>query len=365
MSLNVKVMLEGMVKTEASDLHIKVGSPPMLRIHGSLRPIDHPPLAPLDTEQVVKQLLPERLIRSFEELGTADFSYSLPGLARFRMNAFHQRGSMSLAVRRVNFQPPTVQEINLPPVLNTIADANRGLVLVTGVTGSGKSTTLAAMIRHINQTRREHIITVEDPIEYLYKDEKSIINQMEIGVDTADFQTALKHVLRQDPDIILIGEIRDRESIKTALTAVETGHMVFSTLHTPDAKQTLNRILHFFSKEDERLILQQLSLSLQAVICQRLIARVDGKGRVPCVEILINTPIVSKLISEGRIEEMGQIMRNREADMQIFDQSLADMVRQKWITMEEALSYTDDEAALKRMVKGKAATGDKSAILGR
>jgi len=336
----------------------------MLRVNGALRPVDHPMLQADDTKRLVDEVLPDRLRQDFEQQGTIDFSLSLEGMARFRLNAFHQRGSISLAIRRVNFDPPSIADLELPDALTQIADARRGLIMVTGVTGSGKSTTLAAMLRHINETRREHVITVEDPIEYLYRDNKSIFNQLELGVDTPNFQTALKHVLRQDPDIILIGETRDHETIKTSLTSVETGHMVFSTLHTPDAKQTLNRILHFFPQSDERLILQQLSLSLKAVISQRLIPRCDIKGLIAAVEILVNTPIASKLIDEGRIEDLQQVMRNRESGMCIFDQSIVDLIKAGKIAVQTALKYCEDEDTLHRILKGSSASGDAMGIIG-
>jgi twitching motility protein PilT len=362
--MNMRKLLEGMVKIKASDMHIKVGSPPLVRVHGALRSVEHPPLAPEDTSRLVEEVLPERLKSQFQKNGTVDFSHSIERIARFRMNAFHQRGSLSLAVRRVNFDPPSVVDLELPKELLEISDARRGLVMVTGVTGSGKSTTLAAMLRHINESRREHVITVEDPIEYLYSDNRAIFNQMELGVDTPDFQTALKHILRQDPDIILIGETRDHETIKTALTSVETGHMVFTTLHTPDAKQTINRILHFFPQSDERLILQQLSLSLKAIISQRLIPRKERKGRVAAVEILVNTPIVAKLIDEGRIEDLGQVMKNREAGMRIFDQSLVDLIKSEKVDEETAFLYCEDQDTLRRLLKGGFSSGDTMGIIG-
>lgn len=362
--MNIHALLEGMLKLKASDLHLKVGSPPMLRINGTLRPVDHPPLDGNTTAEIMRQMAPPSKRKQFDEIGTADFSYSIPQVARFRVNIFHQRGSVSLAIRLVTFDIPDFKELNLPPVVEQIADEQRGLVLVTGVTGSGKSSTLAAIIQHINNTRRTHIITVEDPIEYLFRDNLSIINQLELGVDVASFEVALKHILRQDPDIIMIGELRDRSTVQTALMATETGHMVLGTLHTTDARQTLNRILHFFSADDQPLILEQLSLNLRAVISQRLLRRMDVKGRIPAVEILRNTPIVSKLIREGRITELAQAMKNQDLGMQTFDQSLTDLVRRGIVSLEEGLKYAADPDALRRNVRGVYAEGDRRGLIG-
>ncbi|NUP90525.1 MAG: PilT/PilU family type 4a pilus ATPase, partial [Candidatus Sumerlaeia bacterium] len=248
--VDIDRLLEAMIKVKASDLHLKVGSPPMYRINGDLRPVDHPRLSPKDTEDVYLALTPTRRREMFETKGTADFAYALPSIGRFRVNIFHQRGSISMAIRHVPVDIPSIAELRLPSALNSIVEVHRGLVLVTGVTGSGKSTTLAAMIRSINDTRHHHIITIEDPIEFLHRDSKCIVNQVELYHDIENFDVAMKHVLRQDPDVILLGEMRDKETVKAALAATETGHLVFSTLHTPDAKQTLNRILHFFTAEE-------------------------------------------------------------------------------------------------------------------
>lgn len=362
--MNVHALLEGMTKLNASDLHLKVGSPPMLRINGVLRPVDHPSLDAKTTAEVMQQIAPPAKRKAFDEHGTADFSYSIPKVARFRVNIFHQRGSVSLAIRLVTFKIPDFKQLNLPPVIEEIANERRGFVLVTGATGSGKSSTLAAMIQHINEARREHIITIEDPIEYLFRDNLSIINQMELGVDVTSFDVALKHVLRQDPDTIMIGELRDRATVRIALMATETGHMVFGTLHTSDAKQTLNRILHFFPADDQTLILEQLSLDLRAVVSQRLIRRHDVKGRIPIVEILRDTPIVSKLIREGRITELAQAMKNQERGMQLFDQSLTTLIRAGTVTLEEGLKYCTDGDALRRNVKGVYAEGDRRGLIG-
>jgi twitching motility protein PilT len=249
-------------------------------------------------------------------------------------------------------------------VLSKISDNRTGLILVTGITGSGKSSTLAAIIHHINRTRRAHIITIEDPIEFLHRDNKCIVNQMELGVDIESFETALKHILRQDPDAILIGEMRDRETAKTALTAAETGHLVLSTLHTPDAVQTINRILHFFTADDERLILEQLSLNLRAVVSQRLLRSADKTGRIPSCEIMINTPIVTKCIREGLITEIKQAIQNQEDGMQSFHQSLVELTRAKKITFEEGLKYCDDEAKFRRNVTGRYSEGDRRGLVG-
>lgn len=362
--MNIDLLLEAMPKINASDLHLKVGGPPFYRINGELRPVEHPALTSDEVEKLVNEIMPSSKKVLLAELGTVDFAYSLPGVARFRVNVFHQRGTLSIAVRSVKLRIPTFDELNLPgDTMRRIAENRRGLILVTGVTGSGKSTTLASMIQHINESRRDHIITVEDPIEYIYKDAKSIINQIEMGIDVHSFDVALKHVLRQDPDAILIGEMRDPNTVKTAMTATETGHLCFGTLHTSDATQTINRILHFFESEDEKLILEQLSMNLKAVISQRLIVSAEG-GRIPALEIMIGTPIVGKLIREGRITELGQAIKNRDDGMMTFNQHLVDLTRAKKITIEEGLKYCDDEGAYRRNIKGAYSEGDRGGLVG-
>lgn len=363
--MNINMLLEAMPKLKASDLHLKVGGPPIYRINGELRPVEHPPLTEVDMAKLVDEVINPKKKAELQEQGTCDFAYAIPGVSRFRFNVFHQRGQLSVAVRAVKLNIPTFQDLNLPiETMHKIAENRRGLVLVTGVTGSGKSTTLAAMISHINTTRREHIITVEDPIEYTYTDAMSIINQIEVGTDTASFDVALKHLLREDPDTILIGELRDQLTVKTALTATETGHLVFATLHTSDATQTINRILHFFESEDEKLILEQLSLNLKAVISQRLIVGAGGVGRVPALEIMIGTPIVSKLIREGRITELKQAIKNGEEGMMTFTQNLVDLARANKIDFEEGLKYVEDEGAYRRNFKGIFSEGDKGGLIG-
>ena len=284
----------------------------------------------------------------------------MPGVARFRVASFRQRGNISIAFRRVSIDAPLIPDLNLPEVVSRLPKVTRGMILVTGVTGSGKSTTLAGILNQINVTRREHIVTVEDPIEYLFDDKLSLVNQLEVGLDCPAFGNAMKHILRFDPDIIMIGEMRDRDTIDTALQAVDTGHLVLSTLHTSDAKQTINRILHFFEKDDQPLVLEQLSLNLHTIISQRLLPRSDIEGLIPACEILVNTPIVSKLIAEGRIDDIQQALKNEEADMQSFDMALAKLVKGQKITMEEALKYCSDEATLRRMIRGEVSAGDRS-----
>ncbi len=363
--MDINQLLEGMQRINASDLHLKSGGPPVLRINGELRPVDSPPLTDKDVEDIATEMMSPAKKVILEEVGTVDFAYSIPGVSRFRVNVFHQRGTLSVAIRLVKLVIPTFEQLNLPvETMQRIANSKFGLVLVTGVTGSGKSTTLASMIGHINNSRREHIISIEDPIEFAYTDNLSIINQVEIGTDITGFDQALRHVLRQDPDIILIGEMRDRETVKTAMSATETGHLVFGTLHTGDARQTINRVLHFFAAEDEAMILEQLSLNLRAVISQRLLRAAGGAGRIPAMEIMINVPIVGKLIREGRVTELKQAIQNGEEGMITFNQHLVELTRARRIDYEEGLRYCEDEAAFRRNCKGIYSEGDKSRLIG-
>jgi twitching motility protein PilT len=363
--MDINMLLEAMPKLNASDLHIKADGPPMYRINGELRPVDQPRVGAKEVEKTAVEMMTAAKRIILDEKGTVDFAYSLPGVARFRVNAFRQKGMLSIAVRMVKLKIPSFDELNLPvDTMTRIAGSKYGLVLVTGVTGSGKSTTLAAIIGHINATRREHIITIEDPIEFAYTDDKSIINQIEIGTDVTTFDVALRHVLRQDPDAILIGEMRDTETVKTALSATETGHLVFGTLHTSDARQSINRILHFFDTNDEKLILEQLSINLKAVISQRLLRAAGGAGRIPALEIMINVPIVGKLIREGRITELKQAIQNGEEGMTTFNQHLVILARARKVDFEEGLKYCEDEAAFRRNCKGIFSEGDKSHLIG-
>jgi twitching motility protein PilT len=364
MTINIRKLLEGAIRVDASDLHLKVGGPPMIRLNGQLHPVDHPPLTAEDTEEANKFMMPPRCQEQLDRDGTADYSFGFSPLERFRLNVYHQRGTKSLAIRKLVSKKATLEGLKLPEQLTRLSDLRRGLALVTGVTGSGKTSTLSALINIINSTRREHIITIEDPIEIIYTDEKSVIDQIEVNQDVISFQCALKHALRQDPDIILIGELRDRETIETAMHCVDTGHLVFSTLHTPDARQTMTRISHNFTHEEQPLIFDQMSKNLQGVICQRLVRTADGKGRVPCVEIMFNTPVVRKLISEQRIDEIVQVQRSGSDGMQTFDMHLVTLVKAGLVSMEEAYTVVEDQAAFRRLLKGISAGGDRGGLLG-
>jgi twitching motility protein PilT len=329
------------IETEGSDLHLKVPSRPIIRQHGQLQPIpDSEPLTPEGTERVFHHMLQEE--QKLAEFGSdreVDFSYSIPGVARFRVNAFVQRGSISLVCRAIPFQVKTAQELQLPPVIDELAEEERGLILLTGTTGSGKSTTLAAIIDRINSNYAKHIVTIEDPVEFLHRDKQSIINQREVGEDTTSFARALRRVLRQDPDVILIGEMRDEETVRTALSAAETGHLVLSTIHTVDAAESVNRIIDFFPEAEQRQARAMLSGTLKGVVSQRLVPRPDGQGRIATCEVLRMTGRVRDMIlnpdETGKLPEV--IAEGAYYGMQTFDQALLGHVQNGYITMEEAL----------------------------
>ncbi|MDD3627787.1 MAG: type IV pilus twitching motility protein PilT, partial [bacterium] len=340
--MNIRDLLRAMVEKKASDIHIKVGSPPMFRVNGELQPSTNIPKLDFDTVRKVVYyfLQTEERKKKFEDDKEMDLSHSEPGLARFRVNIFKARGSYGVVVRIVPVEIPSFNELNLPSVMKDIALEPRGLCLVTGTTGSGKSTTLAAMIDYINTHRKCHIVTIEDPIEFLHKDKLSSITQREIGIDTDNFSSALKHVLRQDPDVILIGELRDMETVGAGITAAETGHMVFGTLHTSDCLGTINRIIDFFPPYQQAQIRMQLSFTLKAVISMRLLARIDKAGRIPALEIMRVTANIRELIQQPeRIEEINDaIKEGSQYGMESFDQNLLKLYANKIITYEEALS---------------------------
>ena len=339
---------------DGSDLHLKVPSRPLIRRMGNLEPIPGAEeLVPEDTEGALRYLLREPAkLEEFAKENEVDFSYSLSGLARFRINAFRQRGVISLVARAVPHEIRSIEQLGLPEVVSDIADEERGIILVTGTTGSGKSSTLAAMIDQINRFHSKHIVTIEDPIEFLHKDKRSVINQREVGQDTASFKRALRRVLRQDPDVILVGEMRDEETVSTALSAAETGHLVLSTLHTVDAPETINRIIDFFPPHMNQQVRAMLAGTLKSVISQRLVRRADGEGRVACVEVLRMTGRVRDMIMNP--EETGKlsdvVAEGAYYGMQTFDQALLGHVQAGRVTMEEALRAATSPHDFKLMV---------------
>jgi twitching motility protein PilT len=330
----------------ASDLHLTAGSPPMIRHHGKLHALDYPVLTPQMTREVIYSILTNDQRQRLETDWQIDFAYSIPGKARFRVNSYFQRASLSAAFRLIPSEMPKLRDLALPPVLQEFAKKPRGFVLVTGPTGSGKSTTLAAMIDMINDERQEHILTIEDPIEFLHRHKKCIVNQRELGADAQTFALGLKAALRQDPDVILVGEMRDLETISTALTAAETGHLVFATLHTQDAAQTVDRIVDVFPPDQQQQVRVQLSVSLQGIVTQQLLPKADGNGRVVSTEVLVPTPAVRNLIREGKTHQIySTLQTGGQFGMQTMDASLAQLVREQKITRElaEARSSTPEE----------------------
>jgi twitching motility protein PilT len=351
---DVQHALRELVKLGGSDLHLKVPSPPLVRIDGDLQAIPGmPALAPDDTTAVLAELLDDPVKREeFERDQEVDFAYAIHGVARFRINAFRQRGTVSLVCRAIPYGLKTVDELDLPPVLRDIAEEPRGIVLLTGATGSGKSTTLSAMIDHLNDNFARHIVTIEDPIEFLHRDKRSIVNQREVGVDTASFARALRRVLRQDPDVILIGEMRDEETVRTALSAAETGHLVFSTLHTVDAAESINRILDFFAPHEQKQARALLAGTLRAVISQRLVAAAGGAGRVAVCEVLRVTARVREAITETEQASglTSVIAEGGYYGMQTFDQALYGHLTAGRIAYEDALSVASSPNDFKLLV---------------
>lgn len=333
-------LLEIAVKEHASDLHVSVGAPPILRITGELTSVESVPLSAQDTLEMVKDLLTEVQYAYLEARGEVDLSYSLPGVSRFRVNAFRQRGCYSLAVRIVPTRVPDFSDLGLPEVVRGFADRKKGLVLVTGPTGSGKSTTLASLISYINQTQKRHIITLEDPIEYLHRHGESVIDQREIGIDTQSFANGLRAALRQDPDVLLVGEMRDLETITTAITAAETGHLVFATLHTPDAPQSIDRVIDVFPPGQQQQVRVQLANVLQGVVSQRLFAAIDGRSRVAAVEVLMNTPAVANLIRSEKVHQIRTAMQTGKMHgMQTMEMCLRDMLAAQQISESQFRLY--------------------------
>jgi len=356
-SLDFSEILLAVVKNKASDLHVTAGSPPMLRIRGSLVPIEGlPSLTPTDTREFIYAILNNSQRQRLETDWQLDFAYSIPGVGRFRVNTYFQRGTIGAAFRLIPTETVPIERLGLPPVVRSFGKKPRGIVLVTGPTGSGKSTTLASLINEINETRDEHIMTIEDPIEFLHSHKRCIVNQRELGADAPSFSLALKAALRQDPDVILVGEMRDMETIGTALTAAETGHLVFATLHTQDAPQTIDRIIDVFPPAQQGQVRAQLAIGLQGVVTQTLIPTADGQGRCVAAEVLVPTPGVRNLIREGKTHQIYSLIQTGGAQgMQTMDASLAGLVRDGKITMAVAETRSSEPAEMRKLVHSPSA----------
>ncbi|MEN8183362.1 MAG: type IV pilus twitching motility protein PilT [Myxococcota bacterium] len=362
MSLELNEILKVALKGGASDIHMKSGLPPMFRLDGALVPLKNGErLMPDEIQRMAFSIMNPVQKARFEEAREADLAYGIPGLGRFRVNVFQQRGTVGIVFRVIPFGVKTIEQLHLPKVVESVAMEQRGLILVTGTTGSGKSTSLAAMIDHINSNRTCHIMTIEDPIEFLIRDRRSIVNQREIGVDTQSFANSLRAALRQDPDVILVGEMRDFETIETAITAAETGHLVLSTLHTLDATETINRIISVFPPYQQKQVRLQLASILKAVISQRLVPRADGKGRVPAMEILVTTARVRECIADkDRTKELHDAISKgfTTYGMQTFDQSLMNLVKNKLVTYDESLKHVSNPDDFALRFRGIASTSD-------
>jgi twitching motility protein PilT len=357
----LRAALEEMIRQGASDLHLKVGRPPVLRINGNLFESSLGVLRPDDMKRALDQVVSPEQREQFRTIHEMDFAVGVQGLGRFRINVFQQRGTLGFSIRAIPFEVPALEDLQLPNALQEIALHPRGLVLVTGTTGSGKSTSLASMLRHLNERRAANIVTIEDPIEFLHRDARSYLSQREVGTDTRSFNDALRHVLRQDPDVIMLGEIRDRETMETVLKAADTGHLVMSTLHTTDATQTVGRIISFFPPHQQEEIRKLLSGVLRAVVSLRLIPRLDGQGRVPAVELLVNTASISERIRTGeRIHEIVDLMAEGRVQygMQTFDQALMDLYRRELISFDWAMYYASNPGEFALRASGVQGSSD-------
>ena len=356
--IHIDDLLREMVQRGSSDLHICVGVPPIIRVDGQLMALNYEKFSPMQTQRLVYDILSDEQIQRFEDNWELDFSYSLKNVARFRVNIFRDKGTVAVAFRLIPMKIPTLRELGLPLILETITRRPRGLVLVTGPTGSGKSTTLAAMVHQINTERGCHIITIEDPIEYLHQHRFSIINQREVGQDTKEFANALRAALREDPDVILVGEMRDLETMSNAIRAAETGHLVFATLHTNSAASTVDRVVDSFPASQQEQIRLMLSNSLEAVLCQQLLPRAGMPGRVCCMEIMIATPAIRNLIREAKSHQVTSIIQtSANVGMQTMDQNLRDLYQKGVITYDEAMARAMSQEELKNMITSAMGTG--------
>jgi twitching motility protein PilT len=359
---NMHQLLKAMIEKGASDLHLTTGSPPQLRIDGKLHPLKMPPLSPQETKQLTYSVLTDAQKHRFEETNELDLSFSVQKLSRFRGNIFVQRGNVAGAFRAIPFKIKTFEELNLPPVVTELARKPRGLLLVTGPTGSGKSTTLASIIDRINTERSEHIVTIEDPIEYLHPHKGCLVNQREVGADTAGFKIALKYILRQDPDVVLVGELRDIETMEAALSIAETGHYCLATLHTNSAVQTINRIVDMFPPYQQSQIRQQLSFVLEGVMCQTLMPRANGPGRVLSLEVMVPNSAIRALIRDDKTHQLYSAMQvgQDKFGMQTMNQSLAALYKRRLITLDDAMGRSSDVEELRNLI-GQGSDGGANA----
>ncbi len=361
--MNLRQMLVEMLSKGASDIHLRVGIRPTMRLNGALMPLDANPMTKEQMSEALNQILSSEQLRRFQQRNEMDLALSVAKLGRFRINLYRQRGTPGVAIRAVNTSVPTFDELRLPEVVRKISGKRHGLVIVTGTTGSGKSTTLASMIEHINETRSENVLTIEDPIEFIFRDKKSVIAQREVGGDTPSFSSALRHAFRQDPDIIMIGEIRDKDTLETALAAADTGHLVLTTLHTLNALETISRIISFFPPHQHKQIRLLLAGTLEAIICQRLLARSDSPGRVPAVEVLIGTASVREyIIDETKTPEIIELIEsgNVQYGMQSFDQSIMMLYRQGIIAYEIAMQQATNPDDFDLRLRGITGSSDRS-----
>jgi twitching motility protein PilT len=347
-------LFKACTKMGASDLHLKAGQPPAFRLKGDIRKSQEPPLSTQDIEHMIFEILTDSQKEFFMANGAIDFAHQVPGQDRFRVNAFRQRGMTSVAARRVVKDILNFEQLHVPPVLAEISKYHQGLILLAGITGSGKSTTIAAMINHINQNRACHIVTVEDPIEYIFEDDKAFINQREIGIDVKDFHAALKYLMREDPDVVLVGEMRDRETFEAAIHAAETGHLCLGTIHASSSAQTITRILDLFPESERAQVRQSLVFNLKAVICQKLLPSIHPeRSRVPCCEIMINNPIIRKLIAEGRDFEITSVLKAATTEgMQDFTEAIYRLIQEDYLDMRVALEIAPNPDELRMRLKG-------------
>lgn len=357
-------LLRMMVSKDGSDLFITAGSPPAIKVDGKINPVSKQNLTPNHTQMLARSIMNDKQVSEFESSQECNFSIALSGVARFRVNAFVQRGSTGLVLRIINSEIPSFEELNLPEILQEIAMTKRGLVIFVGGTGSGKSTSLASMVDYRNRNSYGHIITIEDPVEFVHEHKNCLVTQREVGVDTDSYKIALKNTLRQAPDVILIGEVRDREAMEHAIAFAETGHLCLTTLHANSTNQALDRIINFFPEERRQQLLMDLSLNLKGLISQRLIPRIDGVGRIPAVEIMMNTPLMADLIFKGDVHEMKPLIaKSNEQGMKTFDQALYDLYEDRQITFEDALRNADSVNDIRLRIKLESDTARKTGLV--